>query len=106
MTRDAGESGFEATAGLSAVRSAYVQRLRSQAADLREALVRAQQGDTDALAELRRIAHRLHGTAGSFGFDEVSYAAAQLEELVETQPTAAQMEAAGSSLLRLMETAE
>ncbi len=63
------------------VRDEYLQGARDQLgaiAELAERLV-ADGEDTAAIEELRRDAHRLHGSAGSFGFPQASIVAAELE---------------------------
>ena len=64
------------------VRDEYLQGARDQLgaiAELAERLIAAGT-DTAAIAELRRDAHRLRGSAGSFGFPQASVVAAELEE--------------------------
>jgi len=64
------------------VRTEYLQGARDQLgaiAELAERLIAAGD-DTAAIDELRRDAHRLHGSAGSFGFPHASVVAAELEE--------------------------
>lgn len=99
------ESGTDRARGdrLSAIRLVYEQRLQLQSDEMRRALeqVDAHRADHEALEQVRRIAHRLHGSAGSFGFDEVSEAAALLEAAAEGgQPDL--VAAAGHRLLDLM----
>ena len=64
------------------VRDEYLQGARDQLgaiAELAERLIAAGD-DTAAIEELRRDAHRLRGSAGSFGFPQASVVAAELEE--------------------------
>lgn len=64
------------------VRDEYLQGARDQLgaiAELAERLIAAGD-DTAAIDELRRDAHRLRGSAGSFGFPQASVVAAELEE--------------------------
>ena len=64
------------------VRDDYLQGARDQLgaiAELAERLI-ATGDDTAAIEELRRDAHRLRGSAGSFGFPQASVVAAELEE--------------------------
>lgn len=63
------------------VRDEYLQGARDQLgaiAELAERLVAAGD-DMAAIADLRRDAHRLRGSAGSFGFPQASVVAAELE---------------------------
>lgn len=63
------------------VRDEYLQGARDQLgaiAELAERLI-ASGDDTAAIEELRRDAHRLRGSAGSFGFPQASVVAAELE---------------------------
>jgi len=64
------------------VRDEYLQGARDQLgaiAELAERLI-ATGDDTAAIETLRRDAHRLRGSAGSFGFPQASVVAAELEE--------------------------
>ncbi|HEY7193226.1 MAG TPA: response regulator [Gemmatimonadales bacterium] len=64
------------------VRNEYLQGARDQLgaiAELAERLIAAG-NDTAAIEALRRDAHRLRGSAGSFGFPQASTVAAELEE--------------------------
>ena len=64
------------------VRDDYLQGARDQLgtiAELAERLIVAGD-DTGAVEALRRDAHRLRGSAGSFGFPQASVVAAELEE--------------------------
>ena len=64
------------------VRDEYLQGARDQLgsiAELAERLVTSGE-DREAIDELRREAHRLRGSAGSFGFPQATVVAAELEE--------------------------
>jgi CheY-like chemotaxis protein len=64
------------------VRDEYLQGARDQLgaiAEVAERLINAGD-DTAAIETLRRDAHRLRGSAGSFGFAQASVVAAELEE--------------------------
>jgi CheY-like chemotaxis protein/HPt (histidine-containing phosphotransfer) domain-containing protein len=68
------------------VRDEYLQGARDQLgaiADLAERLIAAG-NDTAAIEALRRDAHRLRGSAGSFGFPQASVVAAELEEAAKS----------------------
>ena len=64
------------------VRDEYLQGARDQLGEIAELAERliATETDTAAIEELRREAHRLRGSAGSFGFPQASVVAAELEE--------------------------
>ena len=64
------------------MRDVYLQGARDQLggiAELVERLVTAGD-DIEALDQLRREAHKIHGSAGSFGFTQATAVAAELEE--------------------------
>jgi chemotaxis protein histidine kinase CheA len=46
----------------------------------------AKLGSDSALQEMGRVAHGLHGTGGSFGFDELSRCARRMELLLKRHP--------------------
>ena len=64
-------------AELAALRTRFSGRLEEKVREIDEAYARARaSGDSPAALErVLRLAHRLHGTAGSYGFSEVSAAA-------------------------------
>ena len=64
------------------MREGYLRGVRDQLggiAELAERLVAAG-GDIDAVDQLRREAHKIRGSAGSFGFAQATAVAAELEE--------------------------
>jgi chemotaxis protein histidine kinase CheA len=63
------------------MRAAYALELPGEVEALMAAVQRArsEQGRAELTVEARRIAHRLCGTAGSYGFTEIGEAAAELE---------------------------
>jgi len=67
------------------VRDEYLQGARDQLGAIAEVAERliAAGDDAAAIEELRRDAHRLRGSAGSFGFPQASIVAAELEEAVK-----------------------
>ena len=77
-----GEAGGVDDFGLPpGVRDEYLRGARDQLgaiAELAERLIAAGD-DTEAIETLRRDAHRLRGSAGSFGFPQASVVAAELE---------------------------
>ena len=78
----AGDSQFDEFGLPHGARDEYLQGARDQLgaiAELAERLV-ASSDDRAATEDLRRDAHRLRGSAGSFGFPQASVVAAELEE--------------------------
>ncbi len=73
------------TPELNQLQSSYGASLPEKVRTLAQALhrVRRQPDDSGAFVEARLLAHRLKGSAGSFGFDMVGDAAARLEEALD-----------------------
>jgi len=70
----AGESAGQAL--LDVARAAYATRLPSRIAEIAELVQK------DAWADARRAAHKLRGSASTYGFVDVGSAAAALEETI------------------------
>lgn len=69
---------------LAALREGYRRTtLPQQLEALRAKLADAQGGGPDALAEAARLAHRVKGTAGSYGFDAVAAELEGIEAILE-----------------------
>jgi HPt (histidine-containing phosphotransfer) domain-containing protein len=68
---------------LAALRESYRRTLPQQLDALRVKLAGALSGGADALAEAARLAHRLKGTAGSYGFDAVAAELEGVEAILE-----------------------
>lgn len=68
-------------AAFSEIRAQYALELPGEVLALVAALkrARAEEGRAESAAAARTIAHRLCGTGGSYGFTEISEAAAELE---------------------------
>lgn len=68
-------------AAFAEIRAQYALELPGEVLALVAALERArpEEGRAEGAAEARMIAHRLCGTGGSYGFTEISEAAAELE---------------------------
>ncbi|MFP2959035.1 response regulator [Myxococcus sp. 1LA] len=66
-------------ASLAALNAEYGARLKEKVTALEALLVRGRGGDAAALEEAYTVVHKLHGTAGSYGFTEVSIRAGQVE---------------------------
>lgn len=73
----------ELQARLAALQRGYTQKLRDRLELLRELTGRARAGDCAALADATREAHKLHGTAGSYGFGGVSATVGEVEVILE-----------------------
>ncbi|HEY4920107.1 MAG TPA: response regulator [Xanthobacteraceae bacterium] len=84
-----GESpaGLMSAEELAAERQEYLERLRADAVTLIELRVALQRDATSSsvLAELRTVAHNLAGSAGLYGFKNVSLSAAALEAAIIEQ---------------------
>lgn len=65
----------------------YLKRTLGELAQLRDLLASARAGTPDALKQLERMAHKIHGSGAMFGFDEVSERANELERLVANGST-------------------
>jgi HPt (histidine-containing phosphotransfer) domain-containing protein len=81
MTRD-GSNNDDVAAELDELSLKYAGRLGEKMRELTAAVERARAGSSEALAEAFKLAHTLHGTAGSYGFRPVSMAARGLEALL------------------------
>ncbi len=68
-------------ARLAALRAKYVRTFEAEASALEEDVASLGSSDPDAAERIRRRAHRLAGTAGSYSFEEVHRAAAVVEAL-------------------------
>ncbi len=60
----------------------FAARLETDSRIIREILSELERGNRDSGPELERLAHRIAGAAGSFGFEEVSRRAARLEQSI------------------------
>jgi len=60
----------------------YIDSFPEKLGALERAMASGKAGDAAGLAEAREIAHRMHGTAGCYGFRELSAAAAVLDDLL------------------------
>lgn len=65
------------------LRDTYAAKLPSKVVELEQAVARARSsGSEDELKQARSLAHRLRGTAGSYGFSAVSQAGGELEDVI------------------------
>jgi HPt (histidine-containing phosphotransfer) domain-containing protein len=61
-------------------RQSYGERLSERMKSLAELLARAEAGNASALEDAQRLAHRIYGSAGTFGFAVVGKAARIIDE--------------------------
>jgi chemotaxis protein histidine kinase CheA len=69
---------------IAAARDGFIKRAGADGEQVQLLLEEARNGDNQAAQRIRELAHRLAGTAGSFGFMEVTSAAAATVTVVET----------------------
>jgi HPt (histidine-containing phosphotransfer) domain-containing protein len=94
----------EMAATLAALKAEYLVRLGDKVRELADAVRRAQNGQAPDPEEASSLAHRLYGTAGSYGYHAVSTAAGRVEFLLESarkQATAPDWNAVQESLREL-----
>ena len=82
--------GDEVAQALAALKAEYASALPERFGALRAALQRArtEAEGVEGLREALVLAHKLHGTAGSYGFDAVSTVAGKLEALLRRHESA------------------
>jgi HPt (histidine-containing phosphotransfer) domain-containing protein len=59
----------------------YLRRTLGELTQLRECLLSVRAQSPDALKQLERMAHKIHGSGAMFGFDAVSERANDIEQL-------------------------
>jgi len=59
----------------------YISRTLNELEHIRDLSALAQSGSTIELKELERAAHKIHGSGGMFGFDQVSDRAGEIEDI-------------------------
>lgn len=74
-----------AAARLIELRASFGERLRVRLDELALALSRAREGAVESRDEARMLAHRLAGTAGSYGYDGAGRHAATIELLLAAE---------------------
>jgi len=77
MSDDAAREKLNARLAELAVR--YLRRTADETIDMRNAATRLQGGETMAVHEIERAAHRIRGSGGMFGFNAVSDVASRIE---------------------------
>jgi CheY-like chemotaxis protein len=79
-----GAEDAEMAATLAALKTEYLARLGDKVREQADAVRRAQSAQAPDLEEASSLAHRLYGTAGSYGYHAVSTAAGRVEFLLES----------------------
>ncbi|MDD5305965.1 MAG: response regulator [Deltaproteobacteria bacterium] len=75
--------GRSSDSPLEDVRRSYAAKLPAEIAILGKAVARARDlGDPASVTEAHRLAHAIHGTAGTLGFGEISEGAREIENLL------------------------
>ncbi|WP_256560195.1 response regulator [Myxococcus dinghuensis] len=74
------DPGDELAASLAALNAEYGARLKDKVAALETLLGEARAGTRGAMEDAYVLAHKMHGTAGSYGFAAVSASAGKLED--------------------------
>lgn len=64
----------------------FLVRTLGELPTLRELIAQARSGDAAPLAELRHLAHRMHGTGSTLGFPDIGERAGRIERLTDVQP--------------------
>ena len=77
------ERAAELDERLAELQASYHARLSDKLGTLASAVDEARDRSEEALANARCLAHRLHGTAGAYGFPQIGEAAGRLEAAVE-----------------------
>ncbi|RKG85167.1 response regulator [Corallococcus terminator] len=70
-------------ASLALLSADYGAKLPERLATLKALLGRGREGDAPAMEEAYSVVHKLHGTAGSYGFRDVSITAGKLEDVLQ-----------------------
>ena len=74
-------------ASLALLSADYGAKLPERLAMLQALLGKGRHGDAEAMEEAYSVVHKLHGTAGSYGFRDVSIAAGALEDVLRPVKT-------------------
>ncbi|NOK16645.1 response regulator [Corallococcus carmarthensis] len=74
-------------ASLALLSADYGAKLPERLASLQALFGRGRHGDAAAMEEAYSVVHKLHGTAGSYGFRDVSIAAGALEDVLQPVKT-------------------
>lgn len=90
---------------LAVLRAAYTSALGTRRAEIRSAL-QPGRADAEALQHARLLAHRMRGSAGSYGLPEVGAAAGRLEDAIAEYGRSAQNWPAVEAALEALEALE
>lgn len=88
---------------LAEIGTRFLQRTLLEVDELRELFAAALAGDDEQFAAMARLAHRIHGTGGMFGFDAVGECAFLLQHLVSQPKRDADFAPAVLAALRALE---
>ena len=64
----------------------FLQRTSTELATGQALIQRARSGDSAAFEEMRQLAHRIHGTGATLGFDAISRHADEIGRVAERRP--------------------
>ncbi len=81
----------------------YLKRTLGELEELRALLQAAQGGSDDALLQLGRMAHKIHGSGAMFGFDAVSERAYDIELRAREKRTGSMIDSIAAKLAALEE---
>ncbi|QAT89081.1 response regulator/GGDEF domain-containing protein [Corallococcus coralloides] len=87
LEEDAPEPVDDFAASLALLSADYGAKLPERLATLQALLGKGRHGDAAALEEAYSVVHKLHGTAGSYGFRDVSITAGALEDVLRPVKT-------------------
>jgi HPt (histidine-containing phosphotransfer) domain-containing protein len=65
----------------------FLLRTRAEILVLRDLIERVHRGDSTVVDQLEHLAHKIHGTGATFGFEAVSECAREIEHLTEELKT-------------------
>lgn len=87
LEEDAPEPVDDFAASLALLSADYGAKLPERLATLQALLGKGRHGDAAAMEEAYSVVHKLHGTAGSYGFRDVSITAGALEDVLRPVKT-------------------
>jgi HPt (histidine-containing phosphotransfer) domain-containing protein len=86
MNESREQKAAAARARLHELAGRFLERTAGDITAMRESLAKWESGSTDALHDVRHLAHRMAGTGATLGFEPLADRAAHLEELLESCP--------------------